>query len=70
MATYRISVRRDGALAEFSVGVLDETSRPLARLDALSSLHAKKVARDLITLVQRGDPDGVFTVRREMRPTA
>ena len=70
MATYRISVRRDGALAEFSVGVHDEASRPLARLDALSTLHAKKVARDLITLVQRSDPDGVFTVQRVMRPTA
>ena len=67
MGTYRISVRRDGAHAEFSVGVHDETLRSLARMDALSTLHAKKVARDLISLVQRSDPDGIFTVRRDMR---
>ena len=70
MANYRISVRRDHALEEFSVGVHDDTLRPLARVDALSTLHAKKVARDLITLVRRSDPDGVFSVSREMRPTA
>jgi len=68
MGSYRISVRRDATQAEFSVRVQDETRRPVARVDALSTLHAKKVARDLITLVRRRDPDSVFTVRREMRP--
>ena len=69
MANYRISVRRDGAHAEFSVGVHDDTCRSLARVDALSTMHAKKVARDLISLVRRTDPDSVFTVRREMSTT-
>ncbi len=68
MGSYRISVRRDGALAEFSVGVHDETCRAVARADALSTLHAKKVARDLIMLVQRRDPSGIFIVRRNFRP--
>ncbi|MCB1544755.1 MAG: hypothetical protein H6872_02420 [Methylobacteriaceae bacterium] len=70
MGSYRISVRRDIALAEFSVDVDDESCRSLAHVDALSTMHAKKVARDLITLVRRRDPDGVFTVRRDVRPTA
>ena len=65
MANYRISMRRDGAQAEFSVGVHDETCRSLARVGALSTLHAKKVVRDLITLVRRSDPDSVFTVKRD-----
>ncbi|MFT4098517.1 MAG: hypothetical protein QM651_15480 [Rhodoblastus sp.] len=69
MANYRISVRRDHTLAEFSVGVHDDSCRALARVDALSTLHAKKVVRDLITLVRRSDPDGVFSVRRDMRST-
>ncbi len=67
MGSYRISVRRDDAQAEITLRVHDETCRPLARVDALSTLHAKKVARDLITLVRRRDPDGVITVRREFR---
>ncbi|HMN73292.1 MAG TPA: hypothetical protein PKA55_15640 [Rhodoblastus sp.] len=67
MGSYRIWVRRDGALSEFSVGVHDESCRAVAHADALSTLHAKKVARDLITLVQRRDPQGIFTVRRNLR---
>ena len=70
MGSYRISVRRDIALAEFSVGVHDESCKSLARVDALSTMHAKKVARDLITLMRRRDPDSVFTIQRDMRPTA
>lgn len=65
MGSYRISVRRDVEQAEFSVGLHDEACRALARIDALSTLHAKKVARDLISLVRRRDPNGVFTVRRD-----
>ena len=70
MGSYRISVRRDITLSEFSVDVDEEACRSLAHVDALSTMHAKKVARDLITLVRRRDPDGVFTVRRDVRPTA
>lgn len=70
MGSYRISVRRDITLSEFSVGIHDETCRSLARVDALSTMHAKKVARDLMTLMRRRDPDSVFTIQRDMRPTA
>ena len=70
MGSYRISVRRDITLSEFSVGIHDDTSRSLARVDALSTMHAKKVVRDLITLMRRRDPDSVFTIQRDMRPTA
>ena len=70
MGSYRISVRRDITLSEFSVGIHDDASRSLARVDALSTMHAKKVVRVLITLMRRRDPDSVFTIQRDMRPTA
>ena len=64
MGVYRIWVRRDDAHEEFSVVIHDETSRSLAELHALSSIHAHKVARDLMTLVRVHDPDGEFTLER------
>lgn len=69
MGSYRISMRRNVAHAEFSVRVHDDSCRPLARVDALNTMHAKKVARDLISLVRRRDPDGVFLIGRDSRPT-
>ncbi len=71
MGSYRIWVRREEDREEFSVVMHDETSRSLAELGAFSSLHAHKVARDLMTLVRRTDPDGVFTVeKQEEQPVA
>lgn len=65
MGSYRIWVRRVEEREEYSVVVHDETSRSLAELGAFSSLHAKKVARDLISLVRREDPEGVFRVKKQ-----
>lgn len=69
MASYRISVRRETTENEFSVAVHDETERSLAELGALSVAHAQKVARDLMSLVRKSDPDGAFTMdMREREP--
>ena len=62
MGSYRISARRDAGDSEFSVVVHDETERSLARMGAFSALHAHKVARDLISLVRKSDPDGAFVI--------
>lgn len=64
MGNYRISVRRDELRDEFSVQIHDGARQTLAHVNAFSTLHAKKVARDLISLVRRGDPDGVFAVEK------
>ncbi|MEI2733599.1 MAG: hypothetical protein V9G24_01490 [Rhodoblastus sp.] len=64
MGSYRISMQRNAAHAEFSVRLHDDSARPLARVDALNTMHAKKVARDLISLVRRRDPESIFVVRR------
>lgn len=69
MGSYRISMRRNAAHAEFSVRLHDDSSGPLARVDALNTMHAKKVARDLISLVRGRDPEGVFRIGRDDRPT-
>ncbi|MFV0281673.1 MAG: hypothetical protein ACK5JM_13055 [Rhodoblastus sp.] len=52
------------APAEFSVNVCDEHHRRLACVDALSVVHAEKVAIDLMALLRRRDPDGRFILPR------
>ena len=69
MGSYRISVRRDATHGEFSVVVHDETERSLAAIGALSASHAQKVARDLMSLVRKNDPDGAFTIDDHERRT-
>lgn len=69
MGSYRISVRRDGTRDEFNVMILDETERSLADIGALSAAHAQKVARDLMSLVRKSDPDGAFTMDVHERRT-
>jgi len=69
MGSYRITVRRKPTGEEFSVMVQDEAERSLAELGAFSALHAQKVARDLMSLVRKSDPDGAFTMDvREHQP--
>jgi hypothetical protein len=62
MGSYRISVRRDVTRDEFNVMIHDETERSLAAIGALSATHARKVARDLKSLIRKADPDGAFTI--------
>jgi hypothetical protein len=68
MGSYHIWMRRDVAdEGEVSVMVQDETDRSLGELRAFSTMHARKVARDLMSLVRRGDPDGAFTLDPQIR---
>jgi hypothetical protein len=69
MSSYRISVRRNATQDEFSVLIHDEAEHSLAAVGALSVSHARKVARDLKSLVRKHDPAGRFTFRDLERRT-
>ena len=69
MGSYRILVRRESNEEEFSVALHDEAEHPLAQIGAFAETHAHKVARDLMTLVRKSDPDGAFVMdMRERQP--
>ena len=68
MADYHIAVHRDiSDTSEFLVQILDGAHNALAQADALYPAHVPLVARDLMSLVRVGDPDGAFIFDTKIR---